>query len=123
MVDAFPLAGFWRRGRLVAMTQVDPIPSGIRELYRELENETAWMWVIWSDYKVLFGTEESVQLLNDTAPTCFHEIQRSLKTAAGYHLAKTSGEPAFVAILEAVNYPLRPARGILSGDCCPGLTC
>lgn len=53
----------------------DPLPQGLREVYRPIEDEVTLLHFQWHDYKTLFGTDEAVGFLNSVAPVFFADVQ------------------------------------------------
>jgi hypothetical protein len=49
-------------------------PPEVREVFEALRHEVAFLHACWDAFKQLYGTEESVAALNDTAPGAFQLI-------------------------------------------------
>ena len=53
-----------------------PIPTNLRDIYERIKNELVEVHIRWKLYRQLFGTNEvRIQLLNETAPTLFGQLQ------------------------------------------------
>lgn len=77
-----------RAAKLAAM----PAPLG--ELHHTLYNELAWLHLKWQDFRALFAnSEQTVELLNQTAPIFFHHLQRALWEDVLRHLCRLTDPP------------------------------
>lgn len=77
-----------RHAKLAAM----PGPFG--ELHHTLYNEVAWLHLKWQDFRGLFGgTEQTIELLNQTAPSFFHHLQTILWEDVLLHLCRLTDPP------------------------------
>ncbi len=66
------------------------IPAPLGELHHTLYNEVAWLHLKWQDFRTLFGgTEQTIELLNQTAPSFFHHLQRTLWEDVLLHFVQT----------------------------------
>lgn len=77
-----------RAAKLAAM----PAPLG--ELHHTLYNEMAWLHLKWQDFRALFAdSKQTVELLNQTAPTFFHHLHRALWEDMLLHLCRLIDPP------------------------------
>lgn len=77
-----------RAAKLAAM----PAPLG--ELHYVLSNEVTWLHIKWNDFLSLFGSEaETLELLNQTAPHFFHDLQRMIWEDVLLHLCRLTDPP------------------------------
>lgn len=77
-----------REAKLTAM------PGPLGELHHTLSNEVAWLHLKWQDFRALFAsTEQTIDLLNQTAPTFFHNLQRALWEDVLLHMCRLTDPP------------------------------
>ena len=54
------------------------IPSGVRDLYKSMDNEVTWIHAKWIVYRQIFAaSEEKIELLNQSAPFFFSIVQQT----------------------------------------------
>jgi len=56
-------------------TKWDTVPIAAERSFRRLRNDVIWLHFAWENFLALYGTKESVDLLNRTASTFFVQLQ------------------------------------------------
>ena len=69
------------------------MPADLAAVYEELWQETASLCAAWSDSKSLYGSQETIDLLNRVASTFFGDIQRKQQRSIVMHLCRMT-DPA-----------------------------
>ena len=62
-------------------------------VFHALYDEVTWLHVKWKQYKILYDSRESVDLLNQTAGFFFYVIQRTMWEDLVLHVARLSDPP------------------------------
>ena len=79
----------------VRAEQVRMMGRDLGSLYHELWREVTWLHLKWRRCVVLFGGEKStVDLMNDTAPAFFSEVQRAMVEDVLLHISRLTDPPA-----------------------------
>lgn len=63
------------------------------ELHYALQSEVTWLHLKWADFRALFATKETVDLLNQAAPTFFGSLQNMMWEDALLHLCRLTDPP------------------------------
>jgi hypothetical protein len=64
------------------------------ELHYALQTEVAWLHLKWADFRALFATsKETIDLLNQAAPTFFGNLQSMMWEDALLHLCRLTDPP------------------------------
>ena len=75
---------------------VSPIPSPLREFWREIRGEISWLHIDWHDCKRLFGTDQkTVDLMNSTAPNYLASVQRMMWGMIILHICRLTDRPQY----------------------------
>jgi hypothetical protein len=69
------------------------MPPALAALYQELWPEVVWLASAWQEFKDLYGDQANIDLLNDTAPAFFGDLQRSQQQGVMMHLCRVTDPP------------------------------
>lgn len=68
--------------------------SDLGALYHELRREVSWLHLKWNRFLALFVEEEErIDLMNDTAPAFFGEVQRLIAEDVFIHISRLTDPP------------------------------
>src|SRR5262245_42773346 len=67
--------------------------QGLGDLFHKLDDHVVWAWLKWKQFEGLFGSPESVALLNEAAPAFFSLLQRTLLQDLVLHVSRLTDRP------------------------------
>jgi len=78
----------------VSAAHISLMGADLGALYHELWREVVWLHLKWSRFLTLFAKEEErVDLMNDTAPAFFSEVQRLIAEDVFIHISRLTDPP------------------------------
>lgn len=78
----------------VRAEQIQMMGSDLGALYHELWREVTWLHLKWNRFLTLFAEEEErIDLMNDTAPAFFSEVQRLIAEDVFIHISRLIDPP------------------------------
>jgi hypothetical protein len=89
------------------------------ELYSLLSKELVWLYVSWSEYRVLYGTSEvTIQALNSAAPRFFYYLDYLMWHDVLLHICRLTDPPASAGRknLTLASLPLAIPEAHLKGE-------
>lgn len=70
------------------------MPTPLGEIHHELHEEVSWLHLKWNQFRALYAsTDETIDLLNATAPTFFKNQCRIMWEDALLHLCRVTDRP------------------------------
>jgi len=86
--------GQYRSADEVRAEHISLMGPDLGALYHELWNEVTWLHLKWNRFVALFAEEKGrIDLMNDTAPAFFSEIQRAMAEDIFIHISRLT-DPA-----------------------------
>jgi len=80
---------------------------GLGALYHELQKEVTWLHLKWNRFHALFAADKCrIDLMNDTAPAFFSEIQRAMAEDIFIHISRLI-DPAKTSLGRSSSCELR----------------
>lgn len=78
----------------VRAKSIAAMPAPLGELHNALHNQIAWLHLKWKDFRGLYAdTPATIALLNDAAPSFFHNLQRMMWEDVLLHLCRLTDRP------------------------------
>ncbi len=83
-----------RSAEQVRAAKLAAMPKPLGEIHNALWREVAWLHLKWGEYRALFAVnQETIDLLNKTAPLFFHHLQGVLWEDVLLHLCRVTDPP------------------------------